>query len=201
MKNDVVILQAAWCSQTFPKDTIPRLLDLFEGAAAALSQGHAMTAPAVEIKIRPTTSGGLSAPQGVAHDIVLSDAEKVVLARLRKLISEYLGIKAEFMHEDTSFLSLGLDSIKSVGLTRVLRAEGFQTSAVEILQHHTLKFLTHRLSSYHSILPSTEEYDQLVTVVRETTGQMSDIDGDVFPTTNLQAGMLAKVRVTKVSQM
>ena len=129
---------------------------------------------------------------------------------LRKTISEFLRMDVELLTVDASLVGLGLDSIRSVGLGRALRTQGFQLSSVQIMKYSTIRRMINFLNSEKNGEPDaatnsksskTSAFDQELASLQ----QVIDVDSlkltpadtvQVYPTTMLQAGMLSQVGLT-----
>lgn len=131
--------------------------------------------------------------------------DATLIARLRDVLVKFLIIDESLVTETVSFITLGLDSIKSVGLARVLRKEGFEVSAVELMKHSSLRQLFKHLGSNgptsldHPDASDDTPFTQLVATIKKglDVNSIRLNSGDqveLYPTTVLQAGMLSQVR-------
>ncbi|KAJ8701584.1 Non-ribosomal peptide synthetase [Pleurotus ostreatus] len=80
---------------------------------------------------------------GTSND-VSSDGN---VPRLRHVIGDFLNVDPSLLKPDASLVSLGLDSLKSVGLSRTLRREGFPLSATQLMSGGSLSNLVALLES------------------------------------------------------
>lgn len=131
-------------------------------------------------------------------------ADLELLDELRQILSDFLGVDEALLTESVSFVSLGLDSIKSVGLARTLKRAGHDIRAEEIMKYACLRMLTSRLTSSHNVTcvsESPNNHNTLSTALARVRSsfvkddfKLSSIDEvTLFPTTTLQAGMLSQV--------
>lgn len=114
------------------------------------------------------------------------------------------GLPSERLHENTSLVSLGLDSIRSVGLSRALRQHGYPTNVIDIIGNLTKQKLGNLCarSGGHSaqvkidegILSLQKRRERIKASFDPLTCKLSvDDEVEIFPTTALQAGMISQV--------
>ncbi|KAF9246318.1 hypothetical protein BU15DRAFT_39806 [Melanogaster broomeanus] len=121
---------------------------------------------------------------------------------LQAIISQFLGIQPEQLPPTTSLISLGLDSIRSVGLSKALRQNGYSITAADIMRHPSLQklsILCGRSSGAvqeeidQSIRFMHDQYEKLRVCFDSSACKLSTDDKVyLFPTTALQAGMLSQ---------
>ncbi|KAF5380902.1 hypothetical protein D9615_004009 [Tricholomella constricta] len=197
--QDSALIQAAWKEGDLDEDLVHNLVDEFE--AIALDVGAGKTASHLADADAPLTGihADMEFVDEVEEELELT-FDSDLLLKLQHIVSDFLDINQRLMTETTSFISLGLDSIKSVGLSRVLKKLGYNIPAVELMKYCSLRTLTNRLASRNSIsddLDDQQAYSRAVTNIRSSFAE-SDIklsSNDVvslFPTTSLQAGMLSQ---------
>lgn len=150
-------------------------------------------------------SSMMQSHDGVEEDLDVNlDAEDLV--PLKEIVSNFLGVPLERLHPHTSLISLGLDSIRSVGLSRILRQHGYSTNAADIMGDPILRKLgvLHARSPGRSVQAEIDQGVLSLQKQRERTQASFDpstcklsIDDEVeiFPTTVLQTGMLSQVPV------
>lgn len=123
---------------------------------------------------------------------------------LREIVSNFFGLPSERLHPNTSFISLGLDSIQSVGLSRVLRQHGYSLKAADIMENpnlRTLAFLRARSlgrsaqveieQGVHSL---QKQREKIMASLDPSSCKLSiDDEVEIFPTTALQTGMISQV--------
>lgn len=139
---------------------------------------------------------------------VSMDAEDLV--PLGEIVSKFFGVPSERLHPHTSLISLGLDSIRSVGLSKILRQHGYSTSAADIMGNPILWKLggSRAGSRGHSvqaeidqgILSLQKQCERIKASLNPSTCKLSiDDEVEIFPTTALQTGMLSQVPVFLIS--
>lgn len=132
------------------------------------------------------------------------DAE--VLVPLREIISKFFGVPLGRLCPYTSLISLGLDSIRSVGLSKILRQHGYSINAADIMGNPILRKLgvLCARSLGHSVeteidlgvLSLQKQCERIKTRLDPSTCKLSiDDKVEIFPTTALQAGMISQVPV------
>lgn len=129
--------------------------------------------------------------------------DTVLLDVLRTAIASFMGFKPEILTPAISFISLGLDSIKSVGLSKAISKAGYHVTSTDILRNATLNELAvliqtkksvagdpiaHRSQSTLDINPAI-----LSEITPESVRLSVDEEVQFFPTTALQTGMLSQV--------
>lgn len=159
---------------------------------------------------------GISAPQLMSnpslHQLVAllipSDTSNDVssdgnIPRLRHVIGDFLNVDPSLIKPDVFLVSLGLDSLKSVGLSRILRREGFPLSATQLMSGGSLSNLVALLESKTPAeTPSSIRTDTQARVcpsldINELKLSPSDYV-TAYPVTELQAGMLSQVSLAAI---
>jgi aryl carrier-like protein len=113
-------------------------------------------------------------------------------------LCDLLGVRAEDANADSSLISLGLDSLKAVALSRRLESKDLHVSPVDIIQSSTLGDLA---TVPTSALSSSEPSDVLADLERKLSQELDipslSLDSadkpSVTPATALQSGMLSQV--------
>ena len=121
------------------------------------------------------------------------------------IVSDFLGFQPEFLTGSTSLISIGLDSIKSVGLAKTLHKQGFKVTSTDILRNATLIDLAKTLRmrgdledpSSNSGPSSIAKTNTPKDIIPEQVQYSSRDIVDIYPTTALQTGMLSQVRSIK----
>ncbi len=127
--------------------------------------------------------------------------------RLRDVASRFLEVSSDNLDADSSLISLGLDSIKSIGLSRALEADGLEISAVGLMKHSSICRIARYLrsssaeSSAADLVYTANAAEILEARRREIAANVNirdlqlsrDDSVDVFPTTDIQSGMLSQV--------
>lgn len=138
--------------------------------------------------------------------------DETMVESLRSTISDFLRIDPELLTVDASLVGLGLDSIRSVGLGRALRAQGFQLSSVQLMKYSTIRRMinfttTEKSETFSSNEPSkTSAFDQEFMSLQQAFNVdslklASDDSVQIYPTTMLQAGMLSQVSFSFMYQV
>ena len=137
------------------------------------------------------------------EDLITVDQE--IVSQICGVASAFLRISRDLVNADTSLLSLGLDSIKSVGLSRRLTAQNLSLTSADIMRLSSPL----RLAAYiqrSKAIARQEDCLSDATFAKEceTLREALDVDAiklsandevKIFPTSVLQAGMLSQVRV------
>lgn len=209
--GDTIRVQAAWKDDSHSSVFIG-ILHAFENtvhqlgsdSVACISQylSGLGSSPASETAIN------VSSEASTAKE--LETVDSAILDGLQSIISDFLQVNPIILTPSTSFVSLGLDSIKSVGLAKLLSRNGFSVTSTELLQHSSLVSLTGCLA----LKPRTKEdktkggddpthrlNDDVVAEIRSQQ-RVELTDDDIvsfYPTTALQTGMLSQVIVYLLS--
>ncbi|KAL5529265.1 hypothetical protein ACEPAG_5250 [Sanghuangporus baumii] len=192
------------CGYTAPLQLhdVCRILDELENTASSLVEGK------VETK-QNNLNGTKTYEQDTGDD---SDAEDLsdgpvdegLQSRILSVVSQFLKIDASQILETSSLIALGLDSIKSVGLSRALRKEGIGIRSLDIMRHPSIRRMASRSSQSlgsQGVQGEESEQTRLLSEKRERVASFVDRnllkfdDKDevqLYPTTILQAGMLSQ---------
>ncbi|KIJ69297.1 nonribosomal peptide synthetase [Hydnomerulius pinastri MD-312] len=204
VRNDALVVRAAHYdhgSLALSVDEIlsgfeAGLLDILKGGKPILVSATAVTRDA--IPVTPQDADGLGDKSTQGSDVITED-----LRPLRAIVSQFLGISLEQLLPGTSFISLGLDSITSVGLSKALRQHGYTVTGADIMKHSSLQKLG-ALVSRSSDRVAQEEIDQSTLFMSNECERLkasagrsayklsTDDEVDLLPTTALQAGMLSQ---------
>lgn len=136
--------------------------------------------------------------------------------KLREVVSSFLKVGKEQVNGTASLIALGLDSIKSVGLARMLRADGMKVSALEIMSRPSVRGVASAILSSsggtieggkkeagknaetdgertekHLLAERRKDIEKYIDI--STLRLSSEDQVEVYPTTVLQAGMLSQV--------
>lgn len=132
-----------------------------------------------------------------------TDVDQDLIARISAISSDFLCIDSSLVKAETSLLSLGLDSIKSVGLSRKLSMQGLGLSSADIMKLSTPLRLATLIQRSRAPKPDETrvsdasfkaECGKLTEALDLETIKLSENDSvKVYPTTVLQAGMLSQV--------
>lgn len=141
-------------------------------------------------------------------ELEIESVDQDVESRISAVVSKFLGIDEERIQPMSSLVTYGLDSIKSVGLSRALKKEGWNITALGIMQHPTIRHIAFQQSqptdgtTYNDIQAESflrNERSEIAKLIGNDFVRLSDSDCiEVFPTTILQAGMLSQVSYTLI---
>ena len=141
------------------------------------------------------------------EEVLGENLDVVDLVPLREIVPTFFGFPSEGIHPNTSFISLGLDSIRSVGLSKILRQHGYSTNAVDIMENPTLRKLgvsctrslghsVQQAESDQGVLSLRKQRERIKASLDPSAYRLSiDDEIEIFPTTALQAGMISQVFV------
>ena len=138
----------------------------------------------------------------------LTNVDQDVVSQIITIASQFLRLEENLITADTSLFSLGLDSIKSVGLSRRFVAQGLPLTSADIMRLSTPLRLTAFIQRSKT---STQREDRLVDseFALECSKLKEALDVEqikfsaedvvkVFPTSVLQAGMLSQVSYPQI---
>lgn len=206
--KDQLVIRAAFYDDGSQVANIESMLLQFESEARGVVTSGV---PHVVVPQKPLVNRVESTPPvDTADGIHDSNGERgisVALHSVRKIIAQFLGVDPQRLWSRTSFIALGLDSIRSVGLSRALREEGYHVTAAELMKSACLA----ELESLPTLLQDAgraqleseaqdlfqEECRILESHFDVATCRFSDRDETrILPTTALQAGMLSQTVVS-----
>jgi ferricrocin synthase len=204
-EKDVLLVHAIWIPSFITRETGAEVVDSFENAVIEFAEGSTGV-DSIQEDGCPSPTVPLYIGIEEIPQLSTQEPDHDTLVRLQSLLSQFLGVSDDLLAEDASLAALGVDSIKSVGLSRILREEGYIIRPSDILKApsvHDLALLvitdsridhsadqkgetyySRSLSSLQSLFPS-ETKERL---------KLSENDSiKIFPVTALQAGMLTQV--------
>lgn len=196
--TDSVTLKAAWMDQGHAESPRSWLCDLEDVVHSLAENTTAYLSHSLEHIPRFSHTPGDS--QDDRSSVVdHSNLDPVLISSLRTIISDFMGFNPVILTPLMSLISMGLDSIKSVGLAKSMTKQGFPVTSTDILRHATLNELASCIKSKQSRkddLPVTT-----MPVVSQLVLSEFNVDDmklgkeqvDFFPTTALQTGMLSQV--------
>lgn len=200
VEKDTLLVQAAYTAEDIPSDMVESLVKDFEQISLDLCDGNLQkTQHTVSQPLPPMIT---SIPPEANSVSSLSAPSEETLTTIRAIVSEFLRIDPSLLSDTISLFSIGLDSIRSVGLSRALQAQGMHIPSLSIMNHPTIIDIASRLSQN---LPEVRHKDQRLTSFKESCQRIRDAVGplhlplsaednvEIFPTTTLQAGMLSQV--------
>lgn len=199
--QDTVVVHAAYTSSDISSELVLNILEQLETTAVRMTDSNDWDLPfRSSLSAAPrrgptvTLANDLDDPKNVDQDLI---------AIISAISSDFLRIDSNLVKAETSLLSLGLDSIKSVGLSRKLSSEGYRLSSADIMKLSTPLRLAAFIQRSKASRPSetrlsdpafVAECAKLGDALDLETVKLSELDSvRVYPTTILQAGMLSQV--------
>lgn len=205
-KEDTLVIRAAY----YECDNIPSAVDCILANFEAILLnilGHEFGTP-LPVAIQGDLKRDAEPVQGVAKDTAEEDDVNgtLDLQPLNMAVSEFFGVSPDYLLPTASLISVGLDSIRAVGLSRLLRQRGYTVTAADILRHPTLRQLSvfARPSGLVREGADDSSNDFFQRQLEELRGYVDPLayklctedEVSLFPTTELQAGMLSQTLAT-----
>jgi len=200
-QTDSIRIQAVWTSAEFD-NVATDTLSTFEQLAQSLAESSDMLLSSLpeESQEAPMDHGqpGRSHPE---LDSCLNGVESDLLDELRQCVATFMRIEPNIVSPSTSLFSLGLDSIKSVGLSRALKKLGHNVASIDILHHPSLGQLSvfiQNINTQHVGDHDDGTFSDLCRRIGDSFDgsslALSPNDAvTLHPTTVLQSGMLSQV--------
>ncbi|KAG2111633.1 uncharacterized protein F5147DRAFT_93647 [Suillus discolor] len=208
VSTDQLILQAAFYDDGSQAADIESMLLQFESEARGVVTSGVphVTVPQTSLVNRAESTPPVNTANGT-HDSNGERGISVALHSVRKIIAEFLGVDPQRLWSRTSFIALGLDSIRSVGLSRALREEGYHVTAAELMKSaclaelESLPMLLQDASRAQLELEARNLFQEQCRILEShfdvATCRFSDRDeARILPTTALQAGMLSQTVIS-----
>jgi len=200
--RDVVQLRSAVAVNDEVTKTVRQLVDDFESCVAYFCQSPEADLYPPDADGRPTSGRPVHQPQTQAAD-ELADPEiaKILLPEL----SAFLRIPVDNVREESSLLSLGLDSLKAITLSHRLRERGVSVSPMDIIRAGSVRGVVlasaaerqqENFNQEGSVFELDELLRQDIPVEAVRLGQEDRVE--ITAATALQAGMLSQVTPTQV---
>ncbi|KAG8217719.1 hypothetical protein J3R82DRAFT_5877 [Butyriboletus roseoflavus] len=205
-KNDTLLLQAAYYDCESLAIGVGNIFHQFEAILHDIlnRKNCYVPAPAQTVRSVNPVSPMIHSHDDVEEDLGVSlDAEDIV--PLKEIVSKFFGFPSERLRPYTSLISLGLDSIRSVGLSKILRQHGYATNAADIMGNPILRNLgvSCARSLGHSASVQTEIDQGVLSLQKQCERILANIDlstcklsiddeVEIFPTTALQTGMISQ---------
>ncbi|KDR81669.1 hypothetical protein GALMADRAFT_59971 [Galerina marginata CBS 339.88] len=201
-RTDSILVQAAWITES-PPNWLHELEDVVHSLAVNptlyLSQS---------LDDLSYTASGLDCFNGTqeskSENDKIADANPMILRILQTTVSNFFGFDPTIVTASTSLISMGLDSIKSVGLAKAITKEGLPVTSTEILRNSTLQQLANHINAKNShldddqIQPVNGVHPDVLAEIHAVHVKLLDHDiVEFFPTTALQAGMLSQTVSSK----
>ncbi|EJF65871.1 peptide synthetase [Dichomitus squalens LYAD-421 SS1] len=200
-EQDTAVVHAAYTSSDISSALVVDILRHLEDTAVRIAETSEWSLCSSRTSLAsPMRQGTSDAPREDPVDP--TDIDQHLVSKICDIASQFLRVDIGFVKATTSLLSLGLDSIKSVGLSRKLSAEGMELSSADIMRLSTplrLAALIQRTTS--SDLPTDRvsdawfvaECDRLAEALNSERIKLSADDNvQVYPISILQAGMLSQ---------
>ncbi|KJA27343.1 hypothetical protein HYPSUDRAFT_63026 [Hypholoma sublateritium FD-334 SS-4] len=204
LENDSLLVQAAWINNPQDEAILTCLREL-EATVHGLATNPAFyimqslaDIPRVVYRRKVEPHKETLVKSEIAH------ANPELLDKLRYIIADFLQVQPTILAPSTSFISMGLDSIKSVGLSKVITMCGHPVSSTNVLRNASLQQLVSYILSQSCNSDAEKDFDaarkSVVIVDKSITAEIFSHnikfeDDDVvvlFPTTALQSGMLSQ---------
>ena len=213
--EDKLEVHAAYSEVDIPSSTVRNLVSAFEYVALRLAQRGTMDINRNGMsRPSPRESHAVFENPLLPDDTLTLQYDPTVLEDLISTTSSFLNIDKHLITADSSLIALGMDSIKSVGLSRILRKHGVDLSSADIMRVETPRKMTILATAGLSMNPRSEldmqraqaEWKEQCTVLKHHLDPDSlrldeDDSVEVLPTTMLQAGMLTQVYATYLSRL
>ncbi|KAH9901403.1 hypothetical protein C8Q73DRAFT_786775 [Cubamyces lactineus] len=205
--QDRAVVNAAYTSADISPEVVTGILRDLEETAVRLAEGKSggILANGAKTSYVASQETANTSEKLHDHDVGLpedADVDEKIVSAIIHIASKFLRVDAGLITSGTSLLSLGLDSIKSVGLSRKLSAEGLRLSSADIMGLSTPRRLAARVQKAREPQKQGDDYalaafkaecEQLAAAVDLEALKLSAGDVvQVFPTTTLQAGMLSQ---------
>ena len=134
-EQDTAVVHAAYTPSDISSELVSDILSQLETTAVRMADDSDWRLPSCSGLSAASRRGLAVAPTDDIEDLTNVDQELV--AKISAISSDFLHVHSDLIKADTSLLSLGLDSIKSVGLSRRLSSQGHQLSSADIMKLST----------------------------------------------------------------
>jgi aryl carrier-like protein len=203
--SDTIELRSAVAVNEKVAKTVQQLVDDFESCVTYLSESPDDDLSLPDVGDKPASGWPVRQPR-------TQEAEKPADPRIVEMViselSAFLRIPAENLREESSLLSLGLDSLKAVALSHRLRERGISIQPIDIIRAGSVRGVSSasvRESEQESSGQdeSSSELDQLLwqDLPLESVRLGRDDQIEITAATALQAGMLSQVIPTQTRGM
>ncbi|KAH9484356.1 NRPS [Psilocybe cubensis] len=195
--TDSVTLKARWMDEGLPDSPNTWLCD-FENVVKSLADNPSPYLFHSLQHLPRSSQNPRNEQENECPTIDHSCLDAALIRGLRTIISDFMGFNPLILTPTISLISMGLDSIKSVGLAKFLTKHGFPMTSTDILRNATLNELASCIENKRVLkddLPAITMPDISQTVLSEANFndiKLSKEDVEFFPTTALQAGMLSQ---------
>ena len=137
-------------------------------------------------------------PGSVSHTARYGDWKPEEL-EMRKLIADISDISPMYISRDSSFFSLGIDSITAVQFARRLRQIGMSCSSADVMRYTSISALVDHLKTPQlqhdqraNSLPSEDHYRLNELIQKVPVFSPNDVVKDIYVCTPLQSSMLTQ---------
>jgi len=195
--SDTIELRSAVAVNEEVTKTVRQLVDDFESCVKYLSESPDDDLSLPDVDDQPTSGWPV-------HKTRIQEADRPVDPQIVEIIihelSAFLRIPAENVREESSPLSLGLDSLKAVTLSHRSRERGIYISPMDIIRADSVRgvasaSVVERQQELSNQKESSSELDELLW--QDIPVELVRLGGDdrieVTAATALQAGMLSQV--------
>ena len=203
--SDTIELRSAVAVNEEVAKTVKQLIDDFESCITHLSESPDDDLSLPDAGNQPTSGWPV-------RQLRIQEAEKPVDPRTVEMIISELGaflrIPTENLREESSLLSLGLDSLKAVTLAHRLRERGISIRPIDIIRAGSIRGVaavsvgeSERDTSSHE--ENGSELDQLLwqDLSLESVRLGRDDKIEITAATALQAGMLSQVTPMRIREI
>ena len=195
--SDTIELRSAVAVNEEVTKTVRQLVDDFESCVAYLSESPGADVSFPDASDRSTS--GWPVPQSRPQEVE-EPADPEIVKVLLPEISAFLRIPVENIREESSLLSLGLDSLKAITLSHRLRERGISVSSMDIIRASSVRGIASasvgaRQQENNSQGGSISELDQFLRkdLPVEAVRLNKEDRVEITAATALQAGMLSQV--------
>ena len=195
--SDTVELRSAVAVNEEVTKTVRQLVDNFESCVTYLSESPEDSLSLPDAGDQPTSDWPVRKPRTQEAG---EPADPEIIKILLLELSAFLRIPADNVREESSLLSLGLDSLKAISLSHRLRERGVSVSPMDIIRAGSVRGVAsasavERQRESFSQEGSISELDQLLRkdLPMEAVRLSDDDQVEITAATALQAGMLSQV--------
>ena len=195
--SDTIELKSAVAVNQEVTKTVRQLVDDFESCVKYLSESpeHNLSLP--DVGGQPTTGWPVLRPRARESE---KPADPRIVEMVISELCAFLEIPAERVWEESSLLSLGLDSLKAVTLSHRLRERGVSITPMDIIRADSIREVA-SISTRETEQEASSEEESVLEVDRllwqdlpvESLKLGSGDRIDITAATALQAGMLSQV--------
>jgi aryl carrier-like protein len=203
--NDTIELRSAVAVNEEVTGTVRQLVDDFESCMTYLSEYPDDDLPLPDVGDQLTSGWPVRRPRTKREE---RPADPRIVEILIPELSAFLRVPAENVREESSLLSLGLDSLKAVTLSRRLRERGISVSPIDIIQARSVHGVAsasamERESDSFSQGEGLSELDRLLRqdLPLESVRLSRDDQVEITAATALQAGMLSQVILMQIRRI